>query len=196
MEKSKQMNLQVMIEAAFLAAFALVLDLLPSITLAPYVSISFSMVPIFIVSIRWGWKAGVFSGFMWGLLQVVTGDAAILTWVQFLIEYFIAFACIGFAGFLAPMVQSSLKAGQKKKAMVWMLAAVWVGSLARYVWHFIAGVTFWGSYAPAGMSPVWYSFIFNGGAMLGSGLFCSIVLVVLTRTSARLIAHRHSISHS
>ena len=196
MGNSKQLTLRVMIEAAFLAAFAMVLDLLPSITLAPFVSISFSMVPIFIVSIRWGWKAGVFSGFMWGLLQVVTGDVAFLTVIQFLIEYFIAFACVGLAGLLAPAVQSSLENGQKGKAMAWMLVAVWVGSIARYVWHFIAGIIFWGSYAPAGMSAFWYSFIFNGGAMLGSGLFCSVVLVVLTRTSARLIAHRNAFTHS
>ncbi len=34
----------------------------------------------------------------------------------------------------------------------------------RYLWHFLAGIIFWGSYAPKGMSAVWYSFSVNGTA--------------------------------
>lgn len=52
----KKMSLVTLIEAAFFAAIALVLDLLPSIKLTPAVSISFAMVPIFIIAFLWASK--------------------------------------------------------------------------------------------------------------------------------------------
>ena len=70
----KNLKLVTMIEVAFFAAFSFILDMLPSIQLAPWLTISFAMVPIFILAFRWGLKAGLLSGFIWGLLQVVLGD--------------------------------------------------------------------------------------------------------------------------
>lgn len=181
-----------MIEAAFFAAIAMVLDLLPSITIAPAVTISFSMVPIFILAFRWGFKVSFLSGFLWGLLQLTTGNFYFLSIIQFLIEYFIAFAFIGFAGFFHPVIQKALKQGSKLTVSIWIVVAVFVGSLARYFWHFIAGVVFWGDYAPEGMSPVMYSFAMNGLAMLGAAVLCSIVLVILISASTRLIMKKRT----
>ncbi|MGM9929240.1 MAG: energy-coupled thiamine transporter ThiT [Bacillus sp. (in: firmicutes)] len=190
MNQSRKLNLVGMIEAAFLAAFAMVLDLLPSIKVTPFVSISIAMIPIFLAALRWGMKVGVLSGFLWGALQVVTGDAYILTVAQFLMEYFIAFACIGFAGLFYQKVKVSFEQKQQTKAVLWIVVAVIVGSIARYIWHFIAGVLFWGSYAPEGMSAVWYSFVINGGAMIGSAVLCAAVLAVLLSTSPRLVVRK------
>jgi thiamine transporter len=179
-------RLVAMIEAAFFAAIAMVLDLLPAIHVTPAVSISFAMVPIFIIAFRWGFKMSFIAGFIWGLLQVVTGDIYFLTIVQFLIEYFIAFAFIGFAGLFYPVIQKVVKQGDKKAAALWIVIAVFVGSLARYFWHFVAGVIFWGEYAPEGTSPFMYSLIVNGGTMLGAAVLCSIVLLLLLSASKRL----------
>ncbi|AXI08645.1 energy-coupled thiamine transporter ThiT [Oceanobacillus zhaokaii] len=183
-------NLIMMIEASFLAVFALILDLLPSIRLTPAVSISIAMIPIFIMAIRWGIKGGLISGFLWGLLQVVTGDVYVLTISQFLIEYFIAFAFVGFAGLFYKAIQSALQGGLKKRAVSLIILAVFVGSIARYFWHFIAGVIFWGSYAPEGMSPYLYSFIVNGATMLGAAVLCAIVLVILINAAPRLVLRK------
>lgn len=62
----KKIGLIALIEAAFFAAMALVLDLLPSLQLSPSISISFAMVPIFIIAFRWGFKVSFISGFLWG----------------------------------------------------------------------------------------------------------------------------------
>jgi thiamine transporter len=175
-----------MIEAAFFAAIAMVLDLLPAIHVTPAVSISFAMVPIFIIAFRWGFKMSFIAGFTWGLLQVVTGDIYFLTIVQFLIEYFIAFAFIGFAGLFYPVIQKVVQQGNKKAAALWIIAAVFAGSVARYFWHFVAGVIFWGEYAPEGTSPFMYSLIVNGGTMIGAAVLCSIVLMLLLSASKRL----------
>jgi thiamine transporter len=67
-------QLQPLIETSILAALAFIIDLLPSIQLGPWISISFAMVPVFILSFRWGFKYGVLSGFLWGVLQVIFGE--------------------------------------------------------------------------------------------------------------------------
>ncbi|WP_141433551.1 energy-coupled thiamine transporter ThiT [Bacillus sp. 03113] len=183
----KKLSLVVLIEAAFFAAFALVLDLIPSIKLTPMISISAAMIPIFIIAYRWGFRASILSGFLWGVLQLVVGDIYFLNIFQFLIEYFIAFAFIGFAGLFYQVIQKQLLNNQKGKAGLWIVVATLTGSIARYVWHFIAGVIFWGSYAPEGMSPIIYSLMVNGGTMIGSAILCSFILILLTLTAPRLL---------
>lgn len=176
-----------MIEAAVFAALAVILDLLPSIRLSPAISISFAMVPVFIVAFRWGLRAGLISGFLWGLLQVVLGDIYFLTPLQFAIEYFVAFTFVGFAGLLYRPIQTSLKNGNRKQLLMWAILGVIAGSLARYFWHFVAGFIFWGEYAPEGQSAVMYSLIANGTTVLGAIAFCSIVIALLAGSLPRLL---------
>lgn len=188
----KKLGLVALIEASFFAAFALILDLLPSIKLGPWISISFAMVPIFILAFRWGFKVSFLAGFIWGLLQVAVGDIYFLTPIQFLIEYFIAFAFIGFAGLFYPSIQRLLQKGEKKIALLVVVLAILVGSVARYFWHFVAGVIFWGEYAPEGMSPVIYSLIVNGGTGIGAAILCSVIVVALLASAPRLIQRERS----
>ncbi|KAA2400092.1 energy-coupled thiamine transporter ThiT [Bacillus cereus] len=191
-------NLQAMIESAILAAFAMIIDILPlSIKLPTGGSISFAMIPIFIIAYRWGFKSAFLGGLVWGLLQIVVGDAYILTPIQAFIEYFIAFAFIGFAGLFYRPIQKALltsnennleqsKQNQGKKVLAYIILATFIGSFARYFCHFIAGIIFWGQYAPKGQSAVLYSLIVNGSTMLGSFILCTVLLIFLFLTSPRL----------
>ncbi|PGW57742.1 energy-coupled thiamine transporter ThiT [Bacillus cereus] len=203
-------NLQAMIESAILAAFALVIDIFPllSIKLSTGGSISFAMIPIFIIAYRWGFKMAFLGGLIWGLLQIVVGDAIIVTPIQVLIEYFVAFAFIGFAGLFYRPIQKALltsnennaeqsslgsrkeepssKQNAGKKVIGYIILATFVGSFARYFCHFIAGIIFWGQYAPKGQSAVLYSLIVNGSTMIGSYILCTVLLIFLFLTSPRL----------
>ncbi len=199
-DNMRNTNLQAMIESAILAAFALVIDILPlSIKLPTGGSISFAMIPIFIIAYRWGFKSAFLGGLVWGLLQIVVGDAYILTPVQAFIEYFIAFAFIGFAGLFYRPIQKALltsnennleqpslgsrkdkpssKQNEGKKVLAYIILAIFIGSFARYFCHFIAGIIFWGQYAPKGQSAVLYSLIVNGSTMIGSYILCTILLI-------------------
>jgi len=187
----KKMRLVVMIEVAIMAAVALILDLLPSIPLFG-TSISIAMVPIFIVAFRWGFKASALAGFLWGLLQIVVGDLQALTLWQVLLEYFLAFACIGFAGLFKPIIEKSLDKKKTSVSIGMIILATFFGGFTRYIWHFLAGVTIWSSYAPEGMSPFIYSLIVNGGSYLGAAILCSIVLSILIISAPRLILARPS----
>ncbi|MCC5803312.1 energy-coupled thiamine transporter ThiT [Rossellomorea vietnamensis] len=193
----KNTRLVVLLEASLMAAFAIILDLLPSIKLSPSISISIAMVPIFLLSYRRGLRAGLIGGFLWGGLQIALGDAWIATPVQMVIEYFIAFAFIGFAGVFTGKIQGALGGGHRSKSIFWVVMATFAGSLARYFWHFIAGFVFFAEYAPDEMSPLLFSLIVNGITMLGSAVLCSVVMVIIVNIAPRLIkvqSHQQEIS--
>ncbi|OES43892.1 energy-coupled thiamine transporter ThiT [Domibacillus iocasae] len=174
---NRKVPLQSLIEAAVMAALAFILDLIPAINIGPWMSVSIAMLPIFLVSIRWGWRVGMASGFIWGLLQIALGDAYILTPLQAFIEYFIAFSFVGLAGLLS---NRSLSARS-------IVLAVLIGSIARYFWHFIAGWVYFAEYAPEGMPAALYSLIVNGGTALLTFILCAIVLILLWKTAPRLL---------
>lgn len=183
----KKLNLQALIEIAIFASLAMLLDFLPSIKFGPSISISFAMVPIFLIAFRWGFFASVLSGFMWGLLQVTLGDAWILTPMQAFIEYFIAFAFVGFAGLFMKPIQNNLNSNFTVRAIVWITIAVFIGGVARYFWHFLAGVIFFKSYAyEAGKGPIIYSLTMNGITFFFSSLACAIVLVIILSKAPQL----------
>ena len=89
-------------------------------------------------------------------------------------------------------IQNALKTKQKGLAIGLIILAVVVGGFTRYIWHFIAGVTIWASYAPEGMSPFINSLIVNGGSYLGATILCSIVLVLLLISAPRIVLDRPS----
>lgn len=59
-------NIRPMIEVALFATIAYILDLVTQpMSLGPWISLSFKMVPIFLLSFRWGLKAGAMGGLIW-----------------------------------------------------------------------------------------------------------------------------------
>lgn len=176
----KYLPLQAMLEVAIFAALAMLIDLLPGIKPIPSISISLSMIPIFIVAFRWGVKASFISGFIWGILQIVTGDAWILTPLQAFIEYFVAFSFIGFAGLMMSVVQNAVRSQNRPKLITSVLVGVLIGSIGRYFWHFIAGVVFFANYAEeAGQTPIYFSFVTNSITMISNFIGCSIVIILI-----------------
>src|SRR5699024_4772675 len=184
----KQFKLQTLLDIAIFAALAMFLDLIPSIKPHPSISISFAMIPIFIIAFRWGVRAAFISGFIWGILQIALGDAWILTPLQAFIEYFIAFAFIGFAGLFSTQIKRALRTNNKKTATFYIVIAVIIGSAARYFWHLIVGVVFFSEYAfEAGQGPIIFSLIANGITFTGATITCSILLILLITTAPHLI---------
>jgi thiamine transporter len=167
-----------MVEVAVFTALALILDLLPAFKMPNGGSISFAMIPIFIVAFRWGLKGGLLAGLLWGVLQIVFG-ASILNLYQAFIEYGFAFTALGVAGIFAKPVQQSLKDGKIVKRFTYITLGVFIGSGLRFLAHFYAGIVFWGSYAPEGQ-PVWiYSLVYNSSYMLPSFILSTVVVFFL-----------------
>lgn len=122
-----------------------------------------SMVPILFIGIVYGPEIGLFTGFLFGLLNLLL-DPFILTPVQMLLDYPLAYMSLGLVGFF------------KKNYMTGALVSLF----GRFFFHFISGLVFFSSYAvDAGMTPFLYSLMVNGIFIGVEGCICLIVLKCL-----------------
>lgn len=128
-----------------------------------------SMLPIIAFAWAFGAPAGIVAGIAYGLLQMTQG-LFIVHPVQFLFDYILPFALLGFAGFF------------KKKNLI---LAIVVACTLRFSSHFVSGFVFWGEYAPEGQAPWLYSLVYNGSYMLPDTIIC--VVIALIPAMARVI---------
>ncbi|NJI52788.1 energy-coupled thiamine transporter ThiT [Bacillus subtilis] len=187
MNQSKQ--LVRLIEIAIMTAAAVILDIVSGMFLSMPQggSVSIMMIPIFLISFRWGVKAGLTTGLLTGLVQIAIGNLFAQHPVQLLLDYIVAFAAIGISGCFASSVRNAAVSKTKGKLSVSVVSAVFIGSLLRYAAHVISGAVFFGSFAPKG-TPVWiYSLTYNATYMVPSFIICAIVLCLLFMTAPRLL---------
>ena len=161
--KSLKFDSKLVARIGLAIALAFILDMLKVYTLpngGGSISLG-SMIPILLISFIYGPSIGLFTGFLFGVLKLII-DPYILNPIQVLFDYPLPFMAIGIAGFF------------KNKYL-----GATLGMLLRFVCHFISGVIFFGSYAPAGMSPIIYSLAVNGFAVGGELLVCLALLAFL-----------------
>ena len=97
---------EILLEGTIMAALAMVLHFVP-LNIGSSFTISLGQIPLTLFALRRGTKPALFAGLLWGMLYFVTGTAYILTPVQALIEYPIAFTFAGFAGlYHEPLMQA------------------------------------------------------------------------------------------
>lgn len=133
-----------------------------------------SMVPILLISLRYGAGWGVATGAIAGFIQYLLGGYFAHP-VQFLLDYPVAFGALGLAG---------LARGRS------LMLAAWVGPLAlvgRFLSHVVAGAIFFAEYAPEGQSPWVYSTIYNGAYMLPELVISGFLLMLLLPTLERAL---------
>lgn len=118
-----------------------------------------AMIPLLLLAFRYGPAVGYLAGFVYGLLNLIQ-DPYILHPVQVLFDYPLPYMALGLAGYF------------KERVMLGTAA----GILGRLVCHYISGVVFFASYAPAGMSPYWYSFVFNATYLLPELIICLLIM--------------------
>ena len=150
------------------ALYAIKIFTLPqggSITLA-------SMVPIFLIALRRGPKWGIAAGVIFGLVALVedisTGAEVIIYPAQVILDYPLAFGLLGVAGFFRKMP----------------LVGIVIGVVARFFSHFVSGILFFASFAPAGMSAYEYSAIYNGSFLLPELVITVAIMIGLIRMKA------------
>ncbi len=178
-------RLIVLLECAIFAAIAMVLSFIP-LDIGSSFSISLGMIPMYVIAIRRGFFAAGFSGLLWGLLHFLTGKAYILMWNQALIEYVLAFAFIAFSGIYSKKIRAFLAEKNLKKAITYAWIAMFTGGIARYFWHYLAGVLFWGAYAFAGWSAQLFSVVMNGISCLATVVVCGLVITVMMKMKPQL----------
>ena len=142
-------------------------------------SIDFVMIPLIVFAVRWGFGWGIGAGLVFGTLKYFLASGSAFSWVSIIFDYSVAYAFIGFAGLF------------KKKYSLLPLAA-FVGCFARFIIHFISGVTVYAQYMPeefmgyTGMTPVLYSVLYNGTYMLPNTVIAIVVCALLIPVIRRI----------
>ena len=119
-----------------------------------------SMLPMVIYAVIFGPIPGIIAGVAYGLLQYIQAST-VVHWAQILLDYPLAFGFLGLAGLY------------RKNLII----ALTIGTLGRFLMHFLSGIIFFAHYA--GDTPVvLYSLIYNG-SFLGADLLICIVITLM-----------------
>ena len=165
-------------EGAIMVALALVLNQLKIFRLPNGGSITLEMLPIFFFAVRWGVGPGLLAGFAFGLLQMFIDGAVAWGWQSLLLDYLVAFTPLGLAGLF--------------KGKDWgIFAGTVLGSVVRFIVHFISGITIYAIVAPTELfnmtftSPWMYSLAYNGSYMAIDMALCLVVFGLLFKPLKR-----------
>ena len=187
---NKKISTKQVVESAIFLAMGFVLSFIKikinptggSITLA-------SMLPIVIITYRYGTAWGTMFGAVHGLLQMLEGGiyapptkTALSYIAVIMLDYILAWAAVGL---LSGLIMKTIK---NPRASITAGAAV--GIFGRFICSFLSGTIIWGVYAPEGQSPALYSLIINGAIMLPEAIFTSIIafLILSVPAMSRLIS--------
>lgn len=124
----------------------------------------FSMFFICLIGYLYGTKTGILTGIAYGFISLILGPYIVHP-VQLLLDYPIAFGCLGLAG-----VFSNSKYGIVKGYVL--------GVFGRYVCHVISGYIFFASYAPKGMNPMVYTLGYNATYIVPEAAATIILLFI------------------
>ena len=154
---------RMLINISLMLAFSIVLHYLKIYHFPQGGSVTFgAMIPLILISLRYGAGVGALAGFIFGLINILQ-DPFILHPIQVLFDYPLPFMAMGLAGIFPEKI---------------FLSTV-LAFAGRFICHFISGVIFFASYAPEGMSPIIYSLTANATYLIPETLICLVILKIL-----------------
>ncbi|MBQ9120421.1 MAG: energy-coupled thiamine transporter ThiT [Lachnospiraceae bacterium] len=125
----------------------------------------FSMLFLVLIGYWYGPKAGLMTGFAYGLLQFIM-EPVFYSIPQMLVDYPLAFGALGLSGFFS---------GKKHGLQIGYV----VGVLGRLVFAFLSGLLFFADYAKgSGMSAPIYSLAYNGSYLGTEGVVTLILISI------------------
>ena len=160
-------------EGALCVALAYALSLLELDLWYQGGSIGLCMLPLAVYAWRRGTGWGVMAGLAFGVIKCILGKGVAYGWQSMLLDYFVAFAAVGLAGLT-------------RKAKHGLALGALVGGAARFVVHFISGVTIYRINEPTELfnsiytNPWLYSAVYNGSYVLIDLVLCLVILAVLS----------------
>ena len=183
MKNTKSTRVYALCECAIFLAIAVVLSYVKIFTLPFDGSITlFSMLPICLISIKYGIKWGLGAAFCYSWFQILQGG--VFAWgltptmlvASLFLDYILAFTVLGLAGLF------------RKKGYLGMISGVALVCVLRFLVHFIAGVVLWANLAEFVAfgqewvnQPVLYSICYNGIYMLPETILTSVAAGILLK---------------
>lgn len=175
----KKISTRMLVESALMVAIGTVLSVLKiDLPFGGGVTVA-SMLPLVLISHRYGWRWGVFTAFVYSLIQLVLGvdnvgyaTGFLMAAGVVLLDYVLAYTVIGLSGLFG--------SGRKGVAI-----GIAVTFCLRFLCHFVTGVWIWGAWMPEEFmglpmsSPYLYSFLYNGWYMLAEIIVTELLAMVL-----------------
>ena len=179
----KNTKIKALCECAILLALAVILSYIKLVQLPFDGSITLlSMLPLCVISIKYGIGWGIGSAFCYSWFQILQGGVfawgltPVMLVGSLLLDYILAFTVLGLAGIF------------RKKGILGMVLGVAMVCVLRFLVHFVAGVVLWANFAEFvafGASwvnqPVLYSLCYNGVYMLPETIFTTLGAYILFR---------------
>ena len=143
-------------------------------------SIDFVMVPLIVYAVRRGAGWGVAAGVIFGTMKFFFAGGSAVSWQSMLLDYSLAYGAVGLAGLWRKMKRP-------------LLGGAVVGCLARFVIHYISGVTIYAQYMPERFmeltmtTPAIYSLLYNGSYMSVNTVLAILVCALLERPMEKFI---------
>ena len=168
------LRIRALCEGAIMVAIAQILSYIKLFPNMPNGgSITFAMFPILLFAVRFGLGKGLLAGFAFGLLQLIFDGAYAWGWQSMLLDYLVAFTPLGLAGLF--------------KGKSWgIFPGTVLGCAARFLVHYISGVTIYRIYEPTEVpgfgvfdDAVLYSIVYNASYMVPCMLLALAVAGVL-----------------
>ena len=176
----KNLTLRALVEGAIFVALAQVLGYLKLFELPQGGSIVIAMFPIFFYCARWGFGPGMIASFVYSVLQLTLDGAYAWGWQSMIGDYLLAFTALGLAGLF-------------HKSKYGLFIGTIVGSLARFLVHYVTGATVWAEYMPdtffgMTMTTPWvYSALYNGSFMLIDMILCLVIGALIFKPLGKYI---------
>lgn len=178
----KQETIKKLTITAVMIALSTVLSVIPAIQLPFGGKTTFaSMLPIMLVVLKYDFKWGLFSTFLYSVIQLFLSLAKVLSWGLspivligcLLLDYILAYTVLIFAGAF------------KKQGKAGIIGGVTLALAARYIVHLISGMLLWGYITKKGFwGALWYSIGYNATYMLPELIITLIILAALLSTNA------------
>lgn len=123
----------------------------------------FSMLFICLIGYLYGTKVGLITGIAYGILQLLV-DPYLFHPIQILLDFPIAFGCLGFSGLFS------------KSKSFGLIKGYVLGIIARYIMHVISGYIFFASYAPEGTDPLIHTLGYNATYIVPEAIGTIVIL--------------------
>ena len=173
--KSRAFSTKQLVFSAIAMALALVTSMIKLFELPLGGSVTLlSMLFIVLIGYWYGPKAGLMTGFAYGLLHFII-EPVFYTIPQLIVDYPLAFGALGLSGFFS---------NRKHGLQLGYIA----GILGRLVFAWLSGVIFFASYASSyNMSAPVYSLVYNGSYIFAEGIITLIIISIPSVSKA--LAH-------
>ncbi|MDR0992579.1 MAG: energy-coupled thiamine transporter ThiT [Ruminococcus sp.] len=133
-----------------------------------------SMLPICVISIKYGVRWGLFAAFVYSLVQIALDFGSLMSWGMtfatwagcLIFDYIIAYTSLGLAGIF------------RDKNVGGIIAGITLAMFLRFASHFVSGAIFFDIWAPEGWNVYLYSLAYNGLYMLPE-----LILTVIAATA-------------